>query len=283
MDFYICGEKGLAAIRHATALGLSIDNLVVSQDSGINDLAHPQILKLAADLGLRVQTRDLTFKRSEDAIAIGWKWLIKSEYKRVFVIHDSLLPKYRGWNPLVTALQLGDTVIGATLFLADLEMDTGPIVDQVAITISHPTTIRDASEKIHDAIGALLLNFKGEVAIDPNDLVPQDETQASYSIWRDEHDYDIDWSRSAEELVRFIGSLSEPYDGARTSLQGAEVRVFKAQEVPDIAIVNRQPGKVWRITNDGPLVVCGSGLIQLNRIFIGQEEIKISRVRQRFI
>ena len=44
---------------------------------------------------------------TEISIAISWRWLIHSE-KTIIVLHDSLLPKYRGWNPLVTSLINGD-------------------------------------------------------------------------------------------------------------------------------------------------------------------------------
>ena len=68
--------------------------------------------------GVKVSSKDPA-KVSELALAIGWKKLINSSYQQVVVLHDSLLPKYRGWNPLLTALINGDSRIGSTALIAN--------------------------------------------------------------------------------------------------------------------------------------------------------------------
>lgn len=282
MDFYLCGEKGLAALQYALEFGFEVENLIVAKDDGLDDQAYLKILNLASSSGLQIHSRDLFFENSNIAIAVGWKWLITLDYERLYVIHDSLLPKYRGWNPLVSALQNGDTEIGVTLILADAGIDTGPIVNQIEIPISYPITIREAIQKVLGAIGVILKNFKQLNMNHPSTLTIQDESKATYSLWRDKYDYFIDWTCSARRIVRFIDSLSEPYDGACSTLQGVDVRIFNAHEVSDLNIVNRQPGKIWRITREGPIVVCGSGLLQLRKIRAEGEDLKLSRIRQRF-
>ena len=40
---------------------------------------------------------------------------------------------------------------------------------------------------------------------------PQNHRSATYSLWRDEEDFQIDWSQSAEVIVRHIHASSYPY------------------------------------------------------------------------
>jgi len=94
-------------------------------------------------------------------------------------------------------------------------------------------------------------------------VTEQNESFASYSIWRDEQDYRIDWNASAEHILSFINSVSFPYKGAFTTLDGKNLRIFDARVVPDLFIVNRTPGKVWKLENQNPTIVCGDGLIQI--------------------
>lgn len=53
-----------------------------------------------------------------------------------FNIHPSLLPAFRGFKPLEQAAGAGVKVVGATLHLVDDNVDGGPIVAQVANSIS---------------------------------------------------------------------------------------------------------------------------------------------------
>lgn len=67
---------------------------------------------------------------------LGPKTLSKFN-NQVFVIHPSLLPKYRGPNPLQQQILDGITETGVTIIRADLGEDTGPIVS-VEKDIIHP-------------------------------------------------------------------------------------------------------------------------------------------------
>ena len=42
----------------------------------------------------------------------------------------------------------------------------------------------------------------------------QNESEATYSLWRDEEDYRIDWNQSSKEIRNFIFALGFPYKGA---------------------------------------------------------------------
>jgi len=71
-------------------------------------------------------------------------------------IHTSLLPRWRGASPVQNALLAGDTTTGVTLMLMDENMDTGPIIDQIAILIENFDTTTTLLNKLAQASIRLL-------------------------------------------------------------------------------------------------------------------------------
>ncbi len=275
VDLYLCGTKGLAALQAALQYPQNISSVQIMSDSGLSNDPYSQMVKLVKENGLNLVTGEIPTPNVE-ALAVGWKFLVETPYERLFVIHDSLLPKYRGWNPLVTALQNQDPEIGVTLILADEQIDHGPIVLQEKIHITYPIKIAVAMHAIETEIKRLVA-FLLELPDRQNLLLKeQNENDATYSIWRNEEDYRIDWTDSALNILAFINSVSFPYKGASTTLNGRIVRIFSANVVPDILIINRKPGKVWKIESQKITVLCGSGLIEILEYYFESDAEKAS-------
>ena len=139
---------------------------------------------------------------------------------QLIVFHDSLLPRYRGFNPLVSCLINGERHIGVTALLASSEYDRGNIISRSYTEINYPI-------KIQNAIELILRNYR-ELALTVSEMIerrevitgqPQNEQEASFSLWRDEEDYRIDWSQPAEDIKRFIDAVGYPYKGAQPDLE----------------------------------------------------------------
>ena len=142
VDLYLCGVKGYEAAKviissHQKFIG----SVVIAPDTGTVDDPFEKISQVFESAGIKVSTTD-PGKISELALAIGWKKLIDANYQQIIVIHDSLLPKYRGWNPLLTALINGDTKIGATAIIATSQVDAGPIIAQASKSIKYPINLK---------------------------------------------------------------------------------------------------------------------------------------------
>jgi len=90
---------------------------------------------------------------------------------------------------------------------------------------------------------------------------PQEDSKSTYSVWRDEDDYRIDWSRSSEEILHFINCLSFPYKGASTICNKKIIRIIDATIEVDVCVVNRDIGKVLFISGKNPVIICGTGLL----------------------
>jgi methionyl-tRNA formyltransferase len=72
-------------------------------------------------------------------------------------IHPSLLPRYRGPSPIVSAILNGDRETGVTIIKIDEEMDHGPILAQVSVNLSGDEFIEDLEKTLAEVGGNLLL------------------------------------------------------------------------------------------------------------------------------
>lgn len=77
--------------------------------------------------------------------------------------HNSLLPAFPGMHGPRDALEYGVRVAGATLFLVDEGVDTGPIVAQVAVPVLDDDTEESLTERIKDAERRQLVEVVGRL------------------------------------------------------------------------------------------------------------------------
>jgi methionyl-tRNA formyltransferase len=270
ISLFAMTAKGLAVLRQLLSeFGPdALAYVVTAHDAATAFDGADEIQRVCSDAGIPVYLRPEAPRTSVcAALAVSWRWLIPSTVaQKLVVFHDSLLPKYRGFAPLVSALVNGEERIGVTALLASDEYDRGEIIAQEAVSISYPITIDRAItailpcyEKLAVQAGRMMLSGKYKSSM-------QDEAAATYSLWRDEDDYFIDWGWDAAKIRRFVDAVGYPYRGALTLLGGDKFRLLECEEVPDVPIENRDPGKVIFVRDGEPIVVCGRGLLKIKRL-----------------
>ncbi len=196
--------------------------MVIGRDKNVQNDFSAEIRTLCELHKVRFDFReDATSVTSPRTLAISWRWLVDLPNGRLIVLHDSLLPKYRGFAPLISQLVNGDGEIGVTAITAAEEFDQGEIISQRSRKIKYPTKIRDAIETVSHLYGDIVCELleqinTGETLIS----TPQDEAAATYSLWRDEQDYLISWNDSAARIRRFVDAVGYPFQGASTYLNG---------------------------------------------------------------
>jgi len=203
--------------------------------------------------------------KSKYIITVSWRWLIKDNSSKLIIFHESLLPKYRGFAPLVNQLINNEKIIGVTAIFGEREYDTGDVIAQEIMEVNYPVKINQVIANISQLYIQLILKVFNEYKLKGEILssYKQNEEDVTYSLWRDEQDYIIDWSKSAEFIHRFINAVGYPYKGASTLMDGKKIRIIDTEPLPDIEIENRSFGKNIYIKDGKPVIVCGIGILKI--------------------
>src|ERR1035437_4101166 len=102
-----------------------ISAIVCEKDSGIANDYYKEISDLAKRNNIPFYNRkDHDKITSKYSFAVSWKWIIKNT-GNLIIFHDSCLPKFRGFAPLVNALIKGEQEIGVTALFAHEQYDPG--------------------------------------------------------------------------------------------------------------------------------------------------------------
>ncbi|MDQ6893180.1 MAG: methionyl-tRNA formyltransferase [Acidobacteriota bacterium] len=201
------------------------------------------------------------------ALLVHWRYLIPAgrlsgATQGAFVIHDSLLPLYRGFSPTVWAIANGESRVGATLFRLEEDVDSGPIVDQVEIAVGRDDTISHVMERVTGAYVELVERNLTAILEGRAALSPQNHAAATLARKRTPQDNRIDWSRTTESIRNLIRAVGQPYPGAYCRLGEHTIRIWKAREVPDGA--GRRagaPGAIVEVRPEGAIVLTSDGAL----------------------
>jgi methionyl-tRNA formyltransferase len=139
-------------------------------------------------------------------------------------LHFSLLPRWRGAAPVQHAIWNGDDVTGATTFVLEQGLDTGPILGQVIEEIDP----RDTSGALLDRLSAL----GAQLLLDTLDSLENGSARAVAQI---DHgvtaapkitvaDAQIHWRNDAESIDRQIRACT-PHPGAWTSWGDQRIKI----------------------------------------------------------
>lgn len=290
IGFLLSGPIGLAVadsavISSAVRLGLEVF-VTVGATPGLIENYEALTLQALSNQGISSLTELETKQKTDTLVCVGWRSMVATEggLKNVFVIHDSLLPELRGWNPLVSAIEMGLDRTGVTLFQAGEEPDTGPIVLQKAFDIDAGSSIARVLKKAGDCAATLIIDFIHQFTQGGVTATPQDESLASISPWRNDDDYLVDWSGSSSEIHRFILSRGFPYQNARTSVNGAPIWIGSSKVkkgMPDLAISSA--GKMIAREGGNPVVACGSGYVEISGLLHADgTPYRVQHLRTRF-
>jgi methionyl-tRNA formyltransferase len=197
-------------------------------------------------------------------LCLGFPWLLPPEALAVprfgaANMHPSLLPRYRGPNPIGWAFRNDDAELGLTVHRMDESFDTGAILAQAAVPLEDDDHLANLAPKLEGIAGPLLLRALERIAAgDPGD--PQDEEEASYAGLMEDEWAEIDWSRTAREVHNQVRSWTLPSAtglmGALTDIDGEQVRVLRTSLHPAVT-GEGTPGAVVRREGERLLVQCG--------------------------
>lgn len=209
-------------------------------------------------------------------IVMGWRTLIPEAIINIaplgaIAVHESLLPKYRGFAPINWAIINGENKTGVTLFFLSEGIDNGEIIAQKTIRIPSEDSALSLYEKTSLASIVLLKKYLPLIKIGKAPRKKQIEKHASYTCARIPEDGLINWSDTTVNIHNLIRGLSYPYPGAFTYLNGEKLIISKAYMPPQRNFVGRIPGRIVSIQkNKGVEVLTGDGSIFIEEIIINE-------------
>ncbi len=203
---------------------------------------------------------------------ISWRFLIPEECFAIpthgtFVLHDSLLPKYRGFCPTNWVIINGETETGLSLIHIAPEVDSGDLVDQIKIAIAPDETAPPPNQKFLAAYPEIILKNLDPILAGQAPRTPPDPTQATYGCKRTPENGHIDFHQPTQNIVQLIRALTYPYPGACCFYNDQKIFIWEAEKVsnpPNFA--GRIPGRIWQITENHVDVITADGLLRITKI-----------------
>ncbi|MGI8946849.1 MAG: methionyl-tRNA formyltransferase [Ornithinimicrobium sp.] len=186
-------------------------------------------------------------------------------------LHFSLLPAWRGAAPVQHALMAGDEATGATTFLLQEGLDTGPVLGTLTEPIRPTDTAGDLLERLSTAGAELLVATLDAMEQGSAQPVPQPAQGVSHAPKLSTADARIDWTRPGYAVDRHIRGCT-PAPGAWTTFRGNRLKVLPVSPEPapgtapgDSAGQRAASGRI-RMVERSVVVATGQGDVRLGQV-----------------
>jgi methionyl-tRNA formyltransferase len=176
-------------------------------------------------------------------------------------LHFSLLPAWRGAAPVQHALLHGDDVTGASTFLIEQGLDTGPLYGVVTESVRPDDTAGDLLARLADSGAGLMLATLDGIADGSLVARAQDGEGVSYAPKIEVDDARVDWTAPARHIDRLVRACT-PTPGAWTTFRGERLKLgpVRLRGAHDLA-----PGKL-EARKDGVAVGTASTDVELGTV-----------------
>lgn len=139
-------------------------------------------------------------------------------------LHFSLLPAWRGAAPVQHALLAGDEVTGASTFLLEQGLDTGPVFGVFTETVRPTDTSGDLLGRLATAGAGLLVATLDALEDGTVTGVPQSSDGVSLAPKVTVEDARVDWTTPALRVDRVVRACT-PAPGAWTTFRDRRVKL----------------------------------------------------------
>jgi methionyl-tRNA formyltransferase len=176
-------------------------------------------------------------------------------------LHASILPAYRGANPIAAAIANGDPETGVSLMVMERGLDSGPVISVRRIPISPTDTTASLTQRLAEIAGRLVTDELFRYL--DGELAPEPQPRLGVSLARPmrKADGEIDWSMSAVDIDRHVRA-TWPWPRAWTRLGEIAVQVHAVS-----VAVGKCDGAPGTITvADAVRVATGDGTIELQKV-----------------
>ena len=176
-------------------------------------------------------------------------------------LHASLLPKYRGANPIQRAIINGDKETGICTMITELGLDCGDVCLKEIIKISDNATCVDLFEEISEKSPELL--EKTLIGLVEKTITPQKQCEdgVCFANKLDKEECLIDWNKDAQSIHNLVRGIYK-FPCAYFMHNDKIIKVLETK----VCNGSGTAGEFLNITKDGIEVACGDKSILLVRI-----------------
>ena len=121
--------------------------------------------------------------------------------KHNLVVHESALPRGKGWSPVSWQILEGKNVIPVTLFEASKSVDAGPIYDQILLELEGHELLPEIKHKQGIITQQLILKFVHQY---PHNLSKKQEGDSTYYPRRAPEDSELDIHKTIDEQFNLL-------------------------------------------------------------------------------
>ena len=180
-------------------------------------------------------------------------------------LHVSLLPKYRGANPIQRAIINGDKETGICTMITELGLDCGDICMKYPIEITKNMNCVELFELCASNSPELL--EKTLIGIKDGTLkpTPQCEDGVCFADKLKKEECKIDWTKSADEIHNLVRGVYK-CPGAFFEYNGKIIKVLETEPIETTNDKGVQIGEFANFSKQGIDVKTGNGYLRLIKI-----------------
>jgi methionyl-tRNA formyltransferase len=210
-----------------------------------------ELADLAPDCCPVVAYGALVPKTALDVPRLGWVNL-----------HFSVLPAWRGAAPVQRAVMAGDEMTGATTFVLEQGLDTGPVLGVLTETIRPRDTSGDLLTRLAAAGAGLLVATLDGLEDGSLVAVPQPAEGVSLAPKVTVDEARVDWTLPGFAVDRRVRGCT-PAPGAWTTFRGERLKLGPLHTVPDADTLG--PGEL-RVARQDVHVGVADGVVALGDV-----------------
>ncbi len=237
-----------------------------------------------------LQPEDLNSEESVAAVRqFGGELLVSVYYTQIFHeplleaiggpainVHPSLLPRHRGFAPLIWAIAEGDRKTGLSIQLIDQGVDTGALLLQRSMPVHAEDTGYDLHLKMANLVRGSTARILRRFLEDRS--LPEPRLQAGQATYHSASDPPLNhlsYDQPRARIRNIVRALAPPLPGAFSYVGPERITLARVTEVPESAIgAPRAPGMLQRTAAEELVVWAADGALRIDELVVRDQRLR---------
>lgn len=176
-------------------------------------------------------------------------------------VHASLLPAYRGANPISAAVMNGERESGVSIMRMAKGMDEGPVLLMRRLEMLENESFGSLHDRLAELGGQTLIEALALLEAGALSETPQDDARATYAPMMKNEDAKIDFARKAQAVACHIRAC-DPVPGAYAELGELRIKLYGGSPADG----RGEHGSILTCDKTGVLIACGEGAVRVREV-----------------